>query len=71
MNDKPNMAEDFVLNGNCETTQDQTLKEQLCQQPVIKTLPQTGGDGIWLLLLIIATVLCAYGVMKHENRRKK
>jgi len=70
MNEKPGMAEDFVLNGNCQTTQDQTLKEQLCQQPV-KTLPQTGRDDIWLLLLIIATVLCTYGVMKHENRRKK
>jgi LPXTG-motif cell wall-anchored protein len=69
MNEKPGMAEDFVLNGNCQTTTDQTLKEQLCQQPVV--LPQTGGDDIWLLLLIIATVLCTYGVMKHENKRKK
>lgn len=71
MNDTPNMAQDFVLNENCATTQDQTLKEQLCQQP-IKTLPQTGGD-MWFVafLLIVTTALSVYGVMKHERNKEK
>ncbi len=56
MNEKPGMAEDFVLNGNCETTQDQTLKEQLCP----KALPQTGSSLTYVIIIGIIIAVIYY-----------
>lgn len=73
MNDKPNMAEDFVLNGNCETTQDQTLKDKLCSglsQPEATRqhhdIPRVGVD-ISIVLPIIGAILMVV-VMFWRNR---
>lgn len=64
MNDKPNMQEDFVLNGNCTTSTNQELIDQLCPKPtesvaltppVTQELPRTGGD--WLFLSLFLAIL--------------
>lgn len=62
MNNKPGMAEDFVLNGNCQTTQDPTLKEQLCP----KALPQTGSS---LPYVVVVGIILA--VIYYIIRRKR
>jgi hypothetical protein len=70
MNDKPGMAEDFVLNGNCQTTQDQTLKEQLCAKPttipIATTLPQTGATVyVAFFLAVVVVAICV--VITHKR----
>jgi len=62
MNEKPGMAEDFVLNGNCATTQDQTLKEQLCPKPVV--LPDT-GSFVAISFLLAVFITLAYAMAKR------
>jgi len=62
MNDKPGMAEDFVLNGNCQTTQDPTLKEQLCP----KALPQTGSSIFYALAFGLIVAVLYYIIRKKR-----
>lgn len=64
MNEKPGMAEDFVLNGNCTTSTDQELVERLCTQPeqvqltppVTQDLPRVGNDLGFAIPFIVAVV---------------
>ncbi len=74
MNNKPGMAEDFVLNGNCQTTQDPILKEQLCQtiQPSISSsnendLPRVGGSSIFYALAFGLIVAVLYYIIRKKR----
>lgn len=74
MNDTPNMQEDFVLNGNCTTSKNQELIDQLCPKPVesvkltspvTQELPKTGGDGMFLALFLAILVV---GFLYYRNK---
>jgi LPXTG-motif cell wall-anchored protein len=72
MNDRPNMADDFVLNNNCATTTDQTLIDQLCQSPspTPTTLPNTGQTDTFGVT-VVAAIICAMIVVLITKNRKK
>lgn len=72
MNDRPNMADDFVLNGNCATSTNQTLIDQLCQSPRItpQTLPNTGQTDTFGVTVVAAIICAALVVFIVKNRKK-
>lgn len=77
MNDKPNMQEDFVLNGNCTTSTNQELIDQLCPKPVesVKLTPpasqditRVGGDGIFFALFLSVLII---GMIIVRDKQKR
>lgn len=77
MNDTPNMAEDFVLNGNCTTSTNQELIDQLCPKPVesvkltppaSQDIPRVGNDWGFFFPFVVVVVYIML-VMAYHNRR--